>query len=166
MPLGSSIVNSKRTTVLHSMLPIMSMYGTTLCGKYCYLDLTEYLLEVGFKPSECIMYALPVYTDVRRCPRSDTEFYGGIVFFLLYQAWSMYLHCGIVIHSVILSPGVLFFISVLRHYPIFAHPKPCGHAGADQRRWCTYGIVCVGMEGLTTSAFYVPRSVKFGIFSM
>jgi hypothetical protein len=86
MPLGRSIVNSKRTTVLHSMLPIMSMYGTTLCGKYCYLDLTEYLLEVGFKPSECIMYALPVYTDVRRCPRSDTEFYGGIVFFLLYQA--------------------------------------------------------------------------------
>ena len=33
---------------------VMSMYGTTLCGKYCYLDLTEYLLEVGFKPSECM----------------------------------------------------------------------------------------------------------------
>jgi hypothetical protein len=32
----------------------MSMYGTTLCGKYWYLDLTEYLLELGFKPSECV----------------------------------------------------------------------------------------------------------------
>jgi len=30
------------------------MYGTTLCGKYWYLDLTEYLLEVGFKASECM----------------------------------------------------------------------------------------------------------------
>jgi hypothetical protein len=33
---------------------VMSMYGTTLCGKYWYMDLTEYLLEVGFKPSECM----------------------------------------------------------------------------------------------------------------
>jgi hypothetical protein len=33
---------------------VMSMYGTTFCGKYWYLDLTEYLLEVGFKPSECM----------------------------------------------------------------------------------------------------------------
>jgi hypothetical protein len=34
----------------------------------------------------------------------------------------MYLRHGIVIHSVILSHGVLFFISVLGHYPRFAHP--------------------------------------------
>jgi transposase InsO family protein len=33
---------------------VMSMYGTTLCGKYWYMDLTEYMLEVGFKPSECM----------------------------------------------------------------------------------------------------------------
>jgi len=33
---------------------VMSMYGTTLCGKYWYMDLTEYLLEVGFIPSECM----------------------------------------------------------------------------------------------------------------
>jgi hypothetical protein len=33
---------------------VMSMYGTTLCGKYWYLDLTEYLLEAGFTPSECM----------------------------------------------------------------------------------------------------------------
>jgi len=33
---------------------VMSMYGTTLCGKYWYLDLTEYLIELGFKPSECM----------------------------------------------------------------------------------------------------------------
>jgi hypothetical protein len=32
----------------------MLMYGTTLCGKYWYLDLTEYLLEIGFKASECM----------------------------------------------------------------------------------------------------------------
>ncbi len=32
----------------------MSMYGTTLCGKYWYLDLTEFLLEVGFNASECM----------------------------------------------------------------------------------------------------------------
>jgi len=32
----------------------MSMYGTMLCGKYWYLDLTEYLLELGFKPSKCV----------------------------------------------------------------------------------------------------------------
>jgi hypothetical protein len=32
----------------------MSMYGTTLCGKYWYLDLTEYLLEIGFRASECM----------------------------------------------------------------------------------------------------------------
>jgi hypothetical protein len=42
----------------------MSMYGTTLCGKYWYLDLTDYLLELGFKPSECMrclfIYVYPV----------------------------------------------------------------------------------------------------------
>jgi hypothetical protein len=32
----------------------MKMYGTMLCRKYWYLDLTEYLLELGFKPSECM----------------------------------------------------------------------------------------------------------------
>jgi transposase InsO family protein len=30
----------------------MSMYGTTLSGKYWYLELQEYLLEIGFKASE------------------------------------------------------------------------------------------------------------------
>lgn len=29
-----------------------SMYGTTLSGKYWYLELTEYLLELGFKASQ------------------------------------------------------------------------------------------------------------------
>jgi hypothetical protein len=50
----------------------------------------------------------------------------------------MYLHRGIVI----LSPGVLFFISVLGHYPRFAHPcyrnvlslVGVQGAGADQHR--------------------------------
>jgi hypothetical protein len=28
------------------------MYGTTLSGKYWYLELTEYLLEIGLKPSQ------------------------------------------------------------------------------------------------------------------
>jgi len=32
----------------------MLMYGIMLCGKYWYLDLTEYLLKLGFKPSECM----------------------------------------------------------------------------------------------------------------
>jgi hypothetical protein len=38
---------------------VMSMYGTTYCGKYWYLDLAEYLLEVGFKPSGnvCAVYS-------------------------------------------------------------------------------------------------------------
>jgi hypothetical protein len=30
------------------------MYGTTLCGKYWYLDLLEYLLELGFRASESV----------------------------------------------------------------------------------------------------------------
>jgi len=42
----------------------MPMYGTTLCGKYWYLDLTEYLLEVGFKASECMRCLfIHVYPD-------------------------------------------------------------------------------------------------------
>jgi hypothetical protein len=32
----------------------MPMYGTTLCGKYWYLDLLEYLLELGFRASESV----------------------------------------------------------------------------------------------------------------
>ncbi len=32
---------------------VMSMYGMVLCRKYWYLDLMEYLLEIGFKASEC-----------------------------------------------------------------------------------------------------------------
>jgi hypothetical protein len=32
----------------------MSMYGTTLCGKYWYLELLEYLLEIGFTESKTI----------------------------------------------------------------------------------------------------------------
>lgn len=31
---------------------VMSMYGTMLSGKYWYLELQEYLLEIGFKVSE------------------------------------------------------------------------------------------------------------------
>jgi len=41
----------------------MSMYGTPLCGKYWYLDLTDYLLEIGFKPSKCMRY-LFIYTGL------------------------------------------------------------------------------------------------------
>jgi len=33
---------------------LMSMCGTTFCGKYWYLDLMEYLLEIGFKASESV----------------------------------------------------------------------------------------------------------------
>jgi hypothetical protein len=32
----------------------MSMYGTTLCGKYWYLDLLDFLQEMGFKEGECV----------------------------------------------------------------------------------------------------------------
>jgi transposase InsO family protein len=32
----------------------MSMYGTTLCGKYWYLDLLDFLKEIGFKEGDCI----------------------------------------------------------------------------------------------------------------
>jgi hypothetical protein len=42
----------------------MSMYGTTLCGKYWYLDLTEYLLDTGFQASECMRCLfIRVYPD-------------------------------------------------------------------------------------------------------
>jgi hypothetical protein len=58
---------------------------------------------------------------IRPCPRSDTEFYGGIVFFLLYQA-RKYVLTSWYCNSFILSHGVLFFISVLGHYPRFTHP--------------------------------------------
>jgi len=33
---------------------LMSMYGTTLCGKYWYLDLLDFLLEIGFKEGDCV----------------------------------------------------------------------------------------------------------------
>jgi hypothetical protein len=33
---------------------IMSMYGTTLCGKYWYLDLLDFLKEIGFKEGDCV----------------------------------------------------------------------------------------------------------------
>jgi hypothetical protein len=33
---------------------LMSMYGTTLCGKYWYLDLLEFLKEIGFKEGDCV----------------------------------------------------------------------------------------------------------------
>jgi hypothetical protein len=32
----------------------MSMYGTTLCGKYWYLDLLDFLKEIGFKEGDCV----------------------------------------------------------------------------------------------------------------
>jgi hypothetical protein len=32
----------------------MSMYGTTLCGKYWYLDLLDFLKEIGYKEGDCI----------------------------------------------------------------------------------------------------------------
>jgi hypothetical protein len=35
---------------------VMSMYGTTLCGKYWYLDLLEHLLELGFKACESVHF--------------------------------------------------------------------------------------------------------------
>ena len=33
---------------------LMSMYGTTLCGKYWYLDLLDFLKEIGFKEGNCV----------------------------------------------------------------------------------------------------------------
>jgi hypothetical protein len=30
------------------------MYGTTLCGKYWYLDLLDFLKEIGFKEGACV----------------------------------------------------------------------------------------------------------------
>ena len=30
---------------------LMSMYGTALCGKYWYLDLLDFLKEIGFNPN-------------------------------------------------------------------------------------------------------------------
>jgi len=33
---------------------LMSMYGTTLCGKYWYLDLLDFLMEIGFKEWGCV----------------------------------------------------------------------------------------------------------------
>jgi hypothetical protein len=47
---------------------------------------------------------------------------GESFFFSCTRHVSMYLHRGIVILSFFLSHGVLFFISVLGHYPRFAHP--------------------------------------------
>ncbi len=47
---------------------------------------------------------------------------GESFFFSCTRHVSMYLHHGIVILSFFLSHGVLFFISVLGHYPRFAHP--------------------------------------------
>jgi hypothetical protein len=32
----------------------MSMYGTTLCGKYWYLDLLDFLKEIGFQEGNCV----------------------------------------------------------------------------------------------------------------
>jgi hypothetical protein len=117
------------------------------------------------------MFALAVrqYTcEGRPYPRSVTEFNGGIFFFPLYQARKYVLvswYCTSFLCSFILSHGVLFFISVLRHYPRFAHPCyrnvvshvacrglpaqvmyvrhcVCGHAGADdQHKRCTCGVV-------------------------
>ena len=34
----------------------MSMYGTTLCRKYWYLDLLDFLKEIGFKEGDCVKY--------------------------------------------------------------------------------------------------------------
>jgi hypothetical protein len=31
----------------------MSMYGTTLCSKYWYMDLIDFLKEIGFKVGGC-----------------------------------------------------------------------------------------------------------------
>jgi hypothetical protein len=33
---------------------VMSMYGTTLCGKYWYLDLLDFLKGIGFKEGDCV----------------------------------------------------------------------------------------------------------------
>jgi hypothetical protein len=60
---------------------VMSMYGTTLCGKYWYLDLTEYLLELGFKPSEC-MHCLFIRT-----------YAGGIRLYVLNYVDDMLYYC-------------------------------------------------------------------------
>jgi len=60
---------------------VMSMYGTTLCGKYWYLDLTEYLLELEFKPSECM-----------RCLFIRT-YAGGIRLYILNYVDDMLYYC-------------------------------------------------------------------------
>ncbi len=33
---------------------LKSMYGTTICGKYRYLDLLDFLKEIGFKEGSCV----------------------------------------------------------------------------------------------------------------
>jgi hypothetical protein len=33
---------------------VMSMYGTTLCGKYWYLDLLDFLWQIGFEEGDCV----------------------------------------------------------------------------------------------------------------
>jgi hypothetical protein len=33
---------------------VMAMYSTTLCGKYWYLDLLDFLKEIGFKEGDCV----------------------------------------------------------------------------------------------------------------
>ncbi len=34
----------------------MSMYGTILCGKYWYLDLLDFLKEIGFEEGDCVKH--------------------------------------------------------------------------------------------------------------
>jgi hypothetical protein len=43
---------------------VMSMYGTMLCGKYWYLDLLDFLKEIGFK--EGGMCQLPACEGILR----------------------------------------------------------------------------------------------------
>jgi hypothetical protein len=33
---------------------VMLMYGTTLCGKYWYMDLLDYLKKAGFQEGDCV----------------------------------------------------------------------------------------------------------------
>jgi hypothetical protein len=40
------------------------MYGTTLCGKYWYLDLLDFLQEIGFKEGDCVKCSfIKVFSD-------------------------------------------------------------------------------------------------------
>ena len=107
-------------------------------------------------------------------PRSDTEFYGGSVFFPLYQARKYVLtswYCN--------SFFLLFFCSVSRGIIFYQCPRALSEVCSPMLQ----NVSHVGVQGLTSAsdvrtaqcvwacrgrqpaqAMYIRRSVKFGIF--